>query len=347
MNRLPQCAMALAAALVAMPAASPLQAESREMGEFRGVKPTEYPTWFKESFLDFTEDVNEAAAAGKRVMVLFHQDGCPYCNALVERNLSQRDIEQQVRENFDVVAINMWGDRDVVTVDGRPFTEKNFAAALKVQFTPTILFFNERGELALRLDGYLPPERFKLALDYVAQKKEREIGYREYAAARAPAAASGELNAEAFCQQGAADLSRRPADKPVAVLFEQKQCPNCDTLHEKVLADPETRDIASRFTCVQLDMWADTPVVTPAGEKLTAREWARRLDVKYAPSIVLFDAAGSEIIRSEAFFKIFHTQSIFDYVLSGGYREEPSFQRYLSARADHIREQGRDVDIWR
>ena len=49
---------------------------------------------------------------------------------------------------------------------------------------------------------------------------------------------------------------------------------------------------------------------------------------------------------SEAWFKIFHTQSLFDYVHSESYRTEPSFQRYISARADHLIEQGIDVDIW-
>jgi len=92
----------------------------------------------------FEDDIAEAAAAGKRLLLVFHQDGCPYCNALVERNLSQKDIEQKVRKHFDVVAINMWGDRDVLTVGGEQYTEKTFAAALKVQFTPTLIFSTSR-----------------------------------------------------------------------------------------------------------------------------------------------------------------------------------------------------------
>jgi hypothetical protein len=62
---------------------------------------------------------------------------------------------------------------------------------------------------------------------------------------------------------------------------------------------------------------------------------------------VLFNEKGEEVIRSEAFFKVFHTQGIFAYVLDGSYKEQPSFQRYLSDRAEHFREQGQDVDIWK
>ncbi len=315
-------------------------------GRFLGAKPTEYPSWFKESFLDFAEDVREAGDRGKRVLVLFHQDGCPYCNALVERNLSQKDIEEQVRAKFDVVALNMWGDREVVSVDGQAYTEKQFARALRVQFTPTLLFFNEQGGVALRVDGYLPPTRFKLALDYVTGRMEQDLTYREFLEKQAPAADAGALHREDFFTPPPFDLSAPPDGRPVAVFFEQTQCPNCDSLHEYVLTDPETRTIVTAFHSVQLDMWSKTPLVTPSGEHTTARDWARELDVKYAPTIVLFDD-GIEVIRSEAFFKIFHTQSIFDYVRSAAYREQPSFQRYISARAEHIREQGRDVDIWR
>jgi thioredoxin-related protein len=320
----------------------------QEMGRLLGAMSTEYPDWFKESFLEFGDDINEAATEGKRLLVMFHQDSCPYCNALVERNLSQRHIEEKVRKHFDVVAVNMWGDRELLTLDGKSYTEKSFAQALRVQFTPTLIFFDEGGNVVLRLNGYLPPQRFETALDYVALKKEKEIAYRDFVAARSSSPASGVLNAEDFFSSPPYDLvATSVAGKPIAVFFEQKQCPNCDRLHARVMQDPVTREIVKQFTCIQLDMWANTPLVTPSGEQTTARKWAKVLDVKYAPSIVLFDPTGEEIIRSEAFFKVFHTQSIFDYVLSGGYKTESSFQRFISARAERIREQGKDVNIWK
>ena len=348
MRPLRQISSLLFCALAVLWVTSGVRAETKapRMGEFLGAKKTEYPAWFKESFLEFADDVREAARAGKRIMVMFHQDGCPYCNALVEHNLSQKDIEQQVRDHFDVVAVNMWGDRDVVSVDGQTYSEKNFASALKVQFTPTLMFFDENGGVVLRIDGYLPPQKFKLALDYVAGRKESEMTYREYLALHARPAGAGTLRTESFFAPPPYDFSGDASGQPLAVFFEQTQCPNCETLHEHVLKDSETRAVIERVRSVQLDMWSDTPVVTPAGEHTTAGAWAKALDVKYAPTIVLFDR-GTEVIRSEASFKIFHTQSIFDYVASGAYQKEPSFQRYISARAEHIREQGRDVDIWR
>ena len=62
----------------------PVFAAETEAGASLGAKISEIPHWFKESFLDFEEDVDEAAAAGKRVMIYFHQEGCPYCAKLVD-----------------------------------------------------------------------------------------------------------------------------------------------------------------------------------------------------------------------------------------------------------------------
>lgn len=323
--------------------------ETKVVGEFLGAMPTEYPEWFKDSFLEFGEDIQEAADEGKRLAIIFHQDGCPYCNLLVERNLAQQDIEHLMKDKFDVVAVNMWGARELISVGGKAYTEREFSAALKVQYTPTILFFNEKGKLALRLNGYLKPTEFKLALNYVAQKQETSISYANYIAANRVEKASDELNKQAFFDLASLDLTLPSAgyERPLAVFFEQTNCPNCDHLHRKILKDTETTQVIKPFRNVQLDMWSDTPITMPNGVKATAKEWAKTLAINYAPSIVLFDKQGREVIRIEAMFKSFHTQSVFDYVLSEEYRKEPSFQTYISHRANAIRETGKTVDLWK
>ena len=56
-----------------------------------------------------------------------------HCNKLVEENFRDPDIHAAMQDGFDVVALNMWGDREVVSVNGKSFTEKTFAAALNPQ----------------------------------------------------------------------------------------------------------------------------------------------------------------------------------------------------------------------
>ena len=77
----------------------------------------EHPAWFKVSFLDLFEDIQDAANNNKRLMVYYFQDGCPYCKILLEENFSQREIAEKTQKYFDVVAINLWGDREVYVGD--------------------------------------------------------------------------------------------------------------------------------------------------------------------------------------------------------------------------------------
>jgi len=322
---------------------------ANEKGRFIGAEESEPPAWFRQSFLDFDEDVREAATDNKRVMLYFHQANCPYCSLLVKENFTRPDIVTSMQNNLESIAVNLWGDREVISTDGKRYTEKTLAATLKVNYTPTLIFLDEQGNIALRLNGYYPPERFRLALDYVNGHKEKEMGFHAYLASRLSAAkATGGLHTEPFFLPPPYALARNQlsASRPLAVFFEQTDCTDCNRLHEQILADPETRALAEQFESVQLDMESNTPVITPDGQRTTASDWARELDLGYAPSIVFFDTQGKEVMRIDAFLKTFHVQSVFDYVLQEAYLTEPSFQRFISARAERLREEGIDVDIW-
>src|SRR5262249_47224794 len=97
-----------------------------------GANAIEIPSWFKETFLDIREDARDAAAQGKRLLLYFGQDGCPYCRELMRVNFAQKEIADLTRRHFNAVEINIWGDREVTWTDGRVLREKEFAALLKV-----------------------------------------------------------------------------------------------------------------------------------------------------------------------------------------------------------------------
>ena len=336
-----QCLLSIALLLSVFAAA----ASETPPGRFIGAIQSEKPDWFKESFLEFEEDVAEAAEAGRRVMLYFHQDGCPYCARLVEENFADPEIKQYIVRNFDGISLNMWGDRAVVSVAGQDFTEKTFAKALKVQYTPTLLFLDESGKVILRLNGYYPPREFRAALNYAAQKLEKKMSFADYRLDRL--SAGGSLIREDFFVRET-DLQKlaKASERPLAVYFEAANCNDCRTMHERILTDDATRKLVTQADNVQLNVSAATPVITPAGESTTAREWARKLGISYTPSLVFFDQHGEEVMRIGGFVKTFHFQSVYAYVLEQAYLDEPQFQRYIGARADRIREAGFDTDIW-
>jgi thioredoxin-related protein len=306
------------------------------------------PPWFRETFLDFREDLRDAAGANKRLMVYFGQDGCPYCRELMRVNFSQKDIVAKTRRDFDAIALNIWGDREVTWTDGRVLSEKNFAAFLKVQFTPTLLFFDEKGKVVLRLNGYYPPHKFRAALDYVTGKHENKTEFADYLQRNAESADSGVLHEQPFFRKPPFNMDRSQKNevKPLVVLFEQQHCAACDEVHTQSFKDPTTLALAGKFDVVRLELFGRQRIVTPGGQSLTEEQWARQLKVAYTPTLVFFDTGGKEVFRIDAYLKPFHFASSFDYVASGAYRTQPSFQRFIQGRAEKIREHGGKINLW-
>jgi thioredoxin-related protein len=128
----------------------------------------EVPAWFAESFLEFPQDVKEAAAEGKRLMLYFWQPGCPACRKMKETTFADRAIEEQTGRRFVAVALNIFGERELQWTDGRGMREKALARELKIRGTPTFVFLDEKGAVVLSRVGYVAPEGFAALLAQAA-----------------------------------------------------------------------------------------------------------------------------------------------------------------------------------
>ncbi|WP_428671031.1 thioredoxin family protein [Roseibium sp.] len=99
--------------------------------------------WFTVTFRDIAEDIQTAADEGKRLVIVFEQRGCIYCRAMHEKLLSDPEVSEYIKENFMVVQYNMFGDEEVIDLDGEELTEKTAARKWGYVFTPTIVFLPE------------------------------------------------------------------------------------------------------------------------------------------------------------------------------------------------------------
>ena len=102
--------------------------------------------WMRDTFKDLSEDLDEATAEGKRLMVLIEQRGCIYCKKMHEEIFPIPEIDALLSDAFFVVQLNMFGDVEVVDFDGEALSEKALARKWGLLFTPTLLFFPEEAE---------------------------------------------------------------------------------------------------------------------------------------------------------------------------------------------------------
>lgn len=155
-----------------------LIAVNAESNLFPAAQAFEIPNWFKSSFLNISDDIKEANTQNKRLILFVHQNDCPYCAKFIHE-LNIPDIKKYAQAHFDMIEINLYGDREVsgiasLGVDNN-LPEKEFSSQLEIFATPTLLFLNEAGEIILRMSGYYNSDRFKFAMQYAAEQQEKQF----------------------------------------------------------------------------------------------------------------------------------------------------------------------------
>lgn len=146
--------------------------------------------WFLESFLELSDDLDGAASGGKRFAVLWELRGCPYCKQMHLVNFAVPEIENYVKEKFEILQLNIIGSREVTDFDGEKLSEKQMAAKYGIRATPTFQFFGERSgglgarkprerEVA-RLQGYLEPKPFQAMFRFVAERAYERGNMKDY-----------------------------------------------------------------------------------------------------------------------------------------------------------------------
>lgn len=143
------------------------------------------PPWLHVGFMDLGEDLQDARAEGKHLLVLFEQRGCPYCRELHAVNFARPEIVDYLNEHFLVVQLDLWGAREVTDLQGEAHEERDLAASWGVQFTPTTVILSTDADGAnprevFRLPGYLKPFHYLSSLEYVVTGEHERQGFQRY-----------------------------------------------------------------------------------------------------------------------------------------------------------------------
>lgn len=319
-------------------------------GQFYVAKDAPIPDWFKQSFLDIKDDLSEASADSRLVIIYFHQNNCPYCAKLINDNFHNTQLVAKLRKNFDIIDINMWGDRDITDWVGREFSEKEFAQFMHVQFTPSLLFLDAEAKIILRLNGYQSITKMHIALDYIISKAYKNTSFANYKNKITTYKKTKiALSQPEYFDSKPFILSRSkrfPATGKLTVIFTKQNCYECNKFYNDFLQHPDNERLLRQTQVVQLDIDDMTPLIIPNGSRITAAKWYEQLQLTDLPAMVFFDEVGKEVIRKDAYLKSFHFQSVLHFVVDNSYKTIPSFQRFIEYRSQNLRNKGFDVDIW-
>ncbi len=145
---------------------------------------------FIHTFLDSREDLIDTKRHGKRFAVVWEQKGCSACKRLHFVNFRVPEVRDFVRDNFDLLQLNVHGPREVTDFDGAVLEERQLARRYHVLYTPTIQFFPDgldefKGRTGkdlevARMPGYLPPPAFLTMFRFVREKAYERLRFHEY-----------------------------------------------------------------------------------------------------------------------------------------------------------------------
>ncbi len=318
-----------------------ISTNAAERGSISGGVSHEAPAWFKESFLEIADDVEEATEENKHVLLFFQLNNCPYCDRMLEESFEAEPQTSYIQKHFDTIAINVRGDRDIAFSEEVSVSEKELSELLNVRATPAILFLDETNKTIVRVNGYRAPQRFQSVLEFVATGAYQNQSLVDYQQAKLDRNVY-QLRPNALFSD-ITDLSS--VEGPLMLIFEDGSCYDCNEFHDGILVHTEVRKEISPFTIVRLDTDSEQTIIDIHGNKTTAAKIAREYEMHYRPGVLAFDE-GNLLRRNDSLIFPHHFKESMRYI-AGGYYKETDYATYSEKRTEELLAAGVNIDLGR
>ncbi|MDU8929068.1 thioredoxin family protein [Alisedimentitalea sp. MJ-SS2] len=99
--------------------------------------------WMRDTFKDLREDLDEANAEGKRLVLFIEQRGCIYCDKMHAEVYPNPELSKYIEDNYFVVQMNLHGNDTAVDFDGEEAEQADLMRKWGILFTPTLMFMPE------------------------------------------------------------------------------------------------------------------------------------------------------------------------------------------------------------
>ncbi|MEJ2611565.1 MAG: thioredoxin fold domain-containing protein [Candidatus Thiodiazotropha sp.] len=122
---------------------------------------------------------------GERPLVVYFEQGnCHACDVLHGQPLRDPAINSLIKE-FDNVQLDIKSDTLIITPDGRKTNVREWAKELGIFYTPSLLFFDEKGKEIIRVDSVVRFFRLRNVINYITSRGYlSEPDYQQWRAGR-------------------------------------------------------------------------------------------------------------------------------------------------------------------
>lgn len=130
---------------------------------------------------DFKEDLIVAQEEGKKgIMLFFSMENCPYCEKMKKDVFTDDKVKQLIKNNFLVFEIDIYGSIEIKDFEGEPSTHKEFSEITGAYATPTIAFYDLKGNNLVTQVGMLNTIQMLIMGEYILDKHYKEMEFIPY-----------------------------------------------------------------------------------------------------------------------------------------------------------------------
>jgi thioredoxin-related protein len=126
---------------------------------------------------------NRSINDGKKILVHVYTDWCEFCKKLEDTVYPDSAVVASVSEMYHAVKLDA-DSNEMIRFNNEDITMRQLARSLGVRSYPTILFIDNKGDLLLQINGYMPVDDFKNMLAYIGEEAFTKTEFHEFAAQR-------------------------------------------------------------------------------------------------------------------------------------------------------------------
>ncbi len=135
-------------------------------------------------WLNFEKAHAKTVKEKKLMMVDVYTDWCKWCKVMDEQTFSHPDIVRFAQKNMVMAKMNAESDTKV-RFQGKEYTQRQLAMGLGVTGYPTVVFFDDKGEMITSVSGFINAEKFLPILEYLhGRHYDKKVSFEDFLSQR-------------------------------------------------------------------------------------------------------------------------------------------------------------------
>ncbi len=136
------------------------------------------PTPF--SWVSMEEAQHNAQSDGKKILINVYTDWCEYCKKMDATVYKDSLIRASIAEYYHSVRLNADSD-ETVLFNGIEISQYELARQMGIRSYPTILFLDNKGDLILQINGFMPITDFRNMITFIGEDIFQKTDFHEFA----------------------------------------------------------------------------------------------------------------------------------------------------------------------